>query len=306
MPREGAATYGPESTNYAELYNPHRTEGEPPDGEALFTLHCSRCHGPDGRGDGWQPVSPRPRYLGGEGFKFADTVNGLKTPQGGAGTLGGYPTDTAIAKLLRRGIPGSSMPAFSFSDEEMNAVVAHLRTRFLTPARSLDRFKVIEKLRIEASGEEFDEKQDWSDAKQAKYRPAVFADVYDSNPVAVPSPFPPPTAGYKERGAKLFVDLKCAGCHGSDGRGTYNEKSKNDNGTVAVPRNFTAGLFKGGDRDEDLFRRIYLGIPGTPMNAFGTDLPEAEAAKKALATREQIIDLVHYVRGFAPPAKETR
>ena len=299
LPHGTATPYGGVETNYAALYNPLRSD-DPPDGERLFLLNCARCHGPDGRGDGWQPVSPRARYIGGEGFKFTDTQNGLKQPQGGAGTLGGYPTDAALVALLRRGIPGSAMPAFAFTDDEAAAVVGHLRARFLTPARSIDRFRVLEKRRIEEGGEEFSEKGDWNEAKRARYRPAAFADVYDSTPLAVPTPFPASPPGGRERAAKMFTDLGCAGCHGADGRGTYNEKSKNDNGTVAVPRNFTAGLFKGGERDEDLFRRIYLGIPGTPMKAFGTELPPAEAEKQKLATREQIAELVRYVRGFVP------
>jgi mono/diheme cytochrome c family protein len=101
----------------------------------------------------------------------------------------------------------------------------------------------------------------------------------------VPTPFPEPKAGYEQRAAVLFNKLGCLGCHGPDGKGTFDANRKNDNGTVAYPRDFTAQIFKGGGEPEHLYRRIYLGIPGTPMKAFGKE-----------ATPDEIVDLVYYVK----------
>ena len=95
---------------------------------------------------------------------------------------------------------------------------------------------------------------------------------------------------------------KCYTCHGMTGRGDgaatedfwpkpgTNEKFPNRGlhdewGNPLKPRNLTLGQYRGGRRPVDLFRRMYAGIKGTPMPAFGgTALKDAE-----------IWDLVNYV-----------
>ena len=109
------------------------------------------------------------------------------------------------------------------------------------------------------------------------------------------------------RGRKLFLDnrgkAKCLACHGSSGRGNgpSNEDFNDVPGSMPLvksdkpglfdlwgnqikPRDLTRGIYRGGRRPLDLYRRIYSGIKGTPMQAFGTTLKE-----------EEIWDLVNYV-----------
>lgn len=57
------------------------------------------------------------------------------------------------------------------------------------------------------------------------------------------------------------------------------------------PRDFREGLFRGGSEPEHIYRRIAVGIDGTPMPA--ATLPEAD-----------IWHLVNYVRSLAEPPKE--
>ena len=63
----------------------------------------------------------------------------------------------------------------------------------------------------------------------------------------------------------------CANCHGPEGKGDGQQVKdlnfKNENGTPARPRDLTQGVYKGGGEPEDLYARIVLGIPGTPMPA---------------------------------------
>ncbi len=56
-------------------------------------------------------------------------------------------------------------------------------------------------------------------------------------------------------------------------------------GNPLPARDLTTGIYRGGRRPVDLFRRIYAGIKGTPMPVFGG---------KGL-TDEQIWDIVNYV-----------
>lgn len=100
-----------------------------------------------------------------------------------------------------------------------------------------------------------------------------------------------------QRGGELFRGkiASCSKCHGEDGRGTgqttdYDDWTKDWTSRVglkpeerealiplmargalppqnAQPRDFTQGVFHGGSRSEDLYRRIMLGIDGTPMPA---------------------------------------
>lgn len=87
--------------------------------------------------------------------------------------------------------------------------------------------------------------------------------------VAIP-PSPPVTAELIAAGASLYR-ANCAPCHGESGRG---------DGPLAAqltprPRDFTARLFGGGDRPEDLYLRVAAGVPPT-MPAFGHGLPPDE------------------------------
>jgi mono/diheme cytochrome c family protein len=120
----------------------------------------------------------------------------------------------------------------------------------------------------------------------------------------------------RERGRLLYMSdkTKCYTCHGMTGRGDgaaiedfwpkpgTNEKYPNRGlhdewGKPLKPRNLTLGQYRGGRRPVDLFRRMYAGIKGTPMPAFGgTALKDPE-----------IWDLVNYVMSLPyqsrPPAQ---
>ncbi len=100
-----------------------------------------------------------------------------------------------------------------------------------------------------------------------------------------------------ERGRELFVGTiaSCSKCHGNEGRGDGQEADYDDwtkDWTIRAglkpedeaslipliargalpprtikPRNFEEGVFRGGDRPEDLYHRLNQGIAGTPMPA---------------------------------------
>ncbi|WP_010588313.1 c-type cytochrome [Schlesneria paludicola] len=112
------------------------------------------------------------------------------------------------------------------------------------------------------------------------------------------------TVASRERGRLLYMSdkTKCYTCHGETGRGDggatedfwpkpgstekYANRGLHDEwGNQLKPRNLTLGQYRGGRRPVDLFRRMYAGIKGTPMPAFG-----GTALKD-----EEIWDLVNFV-----------
>ena len=109
---------------------------------------------------------------------------------------------------------------------------------------------------------------------------------------------PPPPVDDKDslaRGKKLFMNnnVQCFNCHGPEGRGDglerggvpSNIKNTDNWGDKLKPADLTLGVYRGGGRPIDLFRRMHAGIKGGRMPAQGINLKE-----------EQIWDLVNYVR----------
>jgi mono/diheme cytochrome c family protein len=119
----------------------------------------------------------------------------------------------------------------------------------------------------------------------------------------------PPTQDSIERGKKFYLsqvkgkDTKCAECHGTRARGDglntesfwpikgttperkYERAGLHDDwGNPQKPRDLTRGIYRGGRRPIDIYRRVHAGIPGTQMPGFG-----------AVLNDEEIWDLVNYV-----------
>ncbi len=109
-------------------------------------------------------------------------------------------------------------------------------------------------------------------------------------------PRPPADAESIARGRQLYLTKgECAKCHGPAARGDGRDldpnpdptKNKDEWGSPAKPLDLTLGVYHGGGRPLDLFRRIHDGVKGTPMAAQSVNLKE-----------EEIWDLVNYVRSI--------
>jgi len=106
-------------------------------------------------------------------------------------------------------------------------------------------------------------------------------------PVQIP-PETPVTSESVERGQGLFQDLKCAECHGAEGRGNGPSAPslRDAKGNPIVPYDFTTGVrFKCGETNRDLFRIFMTGLDGTPMPSY-----------KDYLNPDQAWDLVHFLR----------
>lgn len=120
----------------------------------------------------------------------------------------------------------------------------------------------------------------------------------------------PPSPESIERGRKLYLSqvqgkkTQCADCHGPAGRGDgpnteqfwpipgttperkYETVGLHDEwGFPQQPRNLTRGVYRGGRRPVDIYRRIFAGIRGTQMPGFGG----------TVLNDEEIWDVVNYV-----------
>ena len=244
--------------------NPAKVEvaSAPVSGARLFTQHCAYCHGERGDGKGVASLTTPARYFGAEPFKFTHT-DGTKVP-----------TDDELVATLKRGIAGSSMPSFeALGEEQLRSLVAQVRARA--------RRGKLEALTAKAIKDADDGGDEYDAAKVAKRAEDALA---VGTPIGTPAGFPAATAESLAAGKRVFQN-GCASCHGPEGLGNGPQVAslRNDNQTPAVPRNLTTGVFKGGAAKADLYARIRLGIPGTPMPA-SPALSDAEVG-----------DLINYV-----------
>ena len=222
-------------------------------GKLVYEQHCSACHGVNGDGKG--PASiwlfPRPRNFGAGFFKIKSTP---------AASL---PSDDDLFQTVTRGMPGSSMPSFTYlTAEQRRDVVQYVKylTSYTNPSgHRVNRFE-------EAS----------SKGEIAK-------------PIIIPAE-PPLTVASMANGQVLYNKMGCMMCHGETGAGDGPTAPtlKDTEGFYLPPRDFNTGAFRGGHEGADLYTRLYTGIPGTPMPPFGDDVlkPEERWA------------LVHYVQSL--------
>ena len=145
----------------------------------------------------------------------------------------------------------------------------------------------------------------------AAYAAGDLADTWDAadEPDARVTPTEPrPAAGGELaasvlRGREIYLQQRsqCVSCHGVHGRGdgAQTRSQQTDEvtgepypvpglhdawGDPIRPRNLLSGIYRGGRRPVDVYRRIHAGIKGSKMPGFGSAFSEAE-----------IWDLVNFV-----------
>jgi mono/diheme cytochrome c family protein len=168
-------------------------------------------------------------------------------------------------------MPGSAMFPFGhLSDAERRALVAHVRL--------LTRKGIETKLRkaAEAAGDEPDDAQIAADVKRLT-DPDKVIDV------------PPVSQGDLLARGKALYNAQCATCHGETGKGDGGKEQRDDDGTPTRPRDLTRGIFKGSRERDQLYARVLLGVPGSPMPASPHLKPE------------EIDGLIAYVQSFSSP-----
>lgn len=239
-------------------------------GYELFTRYCVQCHGVngDGRGELSVHLKPRPRDYTLGIFKFISTKNGK-------------PRKADLIRTVRRGVPGTSMPSFKeLSNDDLSDVVDYVLA--LTYRGELQRVLA----EAAYSDEELPDKEDVDAIVAENLKAYQEANRSVVTPVtAMPEMTPESIA----KGRELYLKFACSRCHGNDGRGQL--LSNADAGVDAWGQkgpaaDLTSGMFHGGGKPIDIYRRIYAGISGTPMPSFATQFENEP---------EVIWNLVHFI-----------
>lgn len=242
-------------------------------GAAMYQQRCAACHGVTGDGNGAaaEHLYPKPRDYRRGIFKFTSTPYGAK------------PRREDLRRTIRHGAKGTSMPSFAqLADDDLEVVLDYVLV--LTHRGELELQLAIEGANEDEVSDEAIEQaigliaDQWKLAKEQVVWPLTKMPQYSDESV--------------ELGKKAFLteEAGCFKCHGPDGRGhtTDNAQGFNDVwGFKTRAADLTAGMFHGGNRPEDIYRRIFSGINGTPMPSFETKLSSQP---------ETFWHLVHYVQ----------
>ncbi|HZT80757.1 MAG TPA: ethylbenzene dehydrogenase-related protein [Gemmataceae bacterium] len=256
-----------------KLLVPRPPEPGPPDGTTatgpeLYANHCAACHGDkgDGNGPAARFLYPKPRNFGEGKFRLVTTANGV-------------PSDGDLLRVITYGMPGSAMFAFGHLPEaDRQALVAHVR--------KLTREGVEAEVKRQTEGR--------GNPLSAEEFAEVVKEQTEPGPaLEIPADLPAFSAASVARGHELYKTL-CASCHGAKGTAEGVIDQKNTDGMPTRPRDFTRGVFKGGRDPRDLYARIRLGMPGSPMPALKDIKPN------------DVGDLANFVLSLSDPAIQAK
>jgi mono/diheme cytochrome c family protein len=272
----------------------------------LFRQHCAHCHGVSGDGAGPTAafLNPYPRDYRQGVFKFKSTERN------------GKPTTEDLKRILREGIPGTAMPSFLLlPNDEIEALVEYVK--YLS-VRGESEIQMA--IALFSNDEDIEPKKDvileyvqpvidaWAAAEEQMVNPPRRSGSQTAQDLRESI----------AKGRELFFkkESQCTKCHGPTALGDGNDggpekdqlfddwnKDKKE-GDLAYwllptkqplrPRNLRLGIYRGGLRPLDIFRRIHQGIPGTPMPAAGRDDKNPTGPIKP----DEIWNLVDYVRSL--------
>lgn len=260
-------------------------------GAEVYRERCAGCHGVtgDGNGESAAYLQPKPRDYRRGVFKFTSTPYGAK------------PARSDLVRTIRRGAKGTSMPAFPWlSDEDVQAVIDYII--LLSQRGEVEEFVSIIAESDYDEDEEIDELDFLDGLSLAQDSWALAAQQI----VLAVTAQPAYTDESIKAGREAFLSQACWKCHGTDGEGqtewlshefiAQQDALPEDQriqinfdawGAPAPAADLTARMLHGGRRPIDVYRRIYTGINGTPMPAFGQTVGAEEP--------ETIWHLVHYV-----------
>ena len=227
-------------------------------GYRLYQAHCAACHGAKGFGNGPAAIAlrVRPRNFREERYRYVSTLNGV-------------PTQEDLMQTIRSGRHFGAMPARpNLTDEEVRILAEYVR--------EINRLGWVDSLTKEFSGDDETTPDEIQEIALERVTPGEVVTARWHGP------------GFRvdlKAGRDLYLE-SCASCHGPWGRGDGLDMPMDERGKPIKVRDLTSGKFRGGTCEDEIFKRIRCGIPGTPMSS-------------AAVSDEEIWQLVHYVQFLA-------
>ncbi len=283
----------------------------------LYRKHCAGCHGisGDGHGPSASLLTPYPRDFRPGVFKYKSTRREAK------------PTHDDLLFTLTHGIAGTAMPSFSTIPEaDLEALVQYtiyLSARGETQRRLIDAWMtntdVENDLAVVAEQLASEVAESWLAA----------TDAIETVPAVPESKSDEPwwrDAELIAQGKTLFEgpQANCASCHGPGGNGQavtldYDDWTKEYTTKINViptdrqataefrklgapapraisPRRLDWGVYHGDDSDDALYRRLTVGIAGTPMpGLLVKSYPDAPGVSE-----QDVWSIIAYLRSLRP------
>lgn len=230
----------------------------------LFVQNCAGCHGETGDGEGVAArfLYPRPRNFRENQFRVVTTANKV-------------PSESDLVQVITRGMPGSAMMPFAqLSEADRKELATYVRQLAGAGIRDLE-------LQRAAAEKEKINPEELDASIVELLTPGALLQVPPDLPVSGPESI--------ARGKLLYEKDACAACHGPTGKGDGPQDQRDRSGWPIKPRDFGRGIYKGGYDVQQLYARIMLGMPGTPMPS--STIPTADAG-----------DLINFILSLSTPA----
>lgn len=220
-------------------------------GEKVYSAQCVDCHGATGDGAGFlaESFDVKPRDFRQGKYKFRSTIGGE------------LPSISDVERSVRRGVPGTTMPAWAqfLTEREIEDVARYLTAfspRFIAALRDHQEPRALPISRPPPEVEEV------SSHPTGDLHPCLQSVGAPSLPC---------------RGEQLWNLHQCRWCHGDDARGDGPTARglPDEWGNPIRPADLTyKWLFKNGHRPKDLYRSIFGGLNGTPMRSHAAEIPD--------------------------------
>ncbi|MCE2812522.1 MAG: cytochrome c [Planctomycetaceae bacterium] len=284
----------------------------------VFRKHCVSCHGlsGDGLGAAAMLLEPYPRDFRRGTFKFKSTPVGQK------------PTREDIHRTLYEGIPGTAMPSFRALEEskefseDVDDLVEYVR--YLAIRGEVERRVITAHVRegtdLDVASEQLQQilkqvVQKWANASSEQVVIPDYPEFIGKRIENSQEHLELMSKGKAHFESELTA---CVKCHGATGAGDGSSQDFDDwtkdwtilagidpkhptdwkemkvygalKPVLAKPRNFHWGAYHGGKSPTEIFKRIVLGIEGTPM----PPVARAQNGNPGL-TDQELWELVYYV-----------
>ncbi len=209
-------------------------------GYSHYLQRCANCHGEHGDGDGIAASNlfPRPRSFVHEPIRMVTTENKVASVED-------------LKRAIRQGQPGSSMPAFvSLTELEVDQIAQVLLAWGRKAAYR--QWKLSQTLAVPPD--------------ESEVQRAMEVATQPSSKISIPSI--EINASIIGTGKERFLKAGCVQCHG-DPDDPLPESRRglrlfDSLGRPVLAPNLKSDRFRGGDRVEDIYARVHLGIAGTP------------------------------------------